>query len=242
MRSVVLLLCTLAADASFLSKAAAGSGQNALLIEALRSGGCGQPCERVLQSAVDAIANKSAGTVRLLVRLRCTSQCDADPSCALLCRMCGSMSSSSSVRRFSRSSACVPCVPALCTPRADLLQVTLLPRSWSTAARPLAVRFSAFSRGPVSVLRAVPCMCSGADLAAVAVHGEHRDASAVANTCDSVWRWPLSVCLCGRARVRCQVHARPRGDAASISECACLLPCMRCAFPGLLAFCLQVST
>ena len=69
MRSVVLLLCALTADAGFLSKGAADSGKDAVLIEALRAGGCGQPCERVLQSAVDTIANKSAGTVHCHARL-----------------------------------------------------------------------------------------------------------------------------------------------------------------------------
>ena len=184
----------------------------------------------------------------LPARCACSCVCGAFPSVmqirlALYCAGCvGQCLPAARCVASAALPRCASCVPALCIPCADLLQVTLLPRSWSTAARPLAVRFSAFSRGPVSVLRAVLCMCSGANLAAVAVHGEQRDASAVANKCDSVWRCPLSACLCVRACVRCQVHARPRGDAASISECAFLLPCMRCAFPGLLAFCLQVST
>ena len=71
MRAAVLLLCALAADAGFLSQDGAGRRKDAVLIEALRAGGCGQPCERVLQSAVAAIANKSAGTVHFPSRLPC---------------------------------------------------------------------------------------------------------------------------------------------------------------------------
>lgn len=67
----MLLLCALAADAGFLSQDGAGRRKDAVLIEALRTGGCGQPCERVLQSAVAAIANKSAGTVHFPSRLPC---------------------------------------------------------------------------------------------------------------------------------------------------------------------------
>lgn len=126
MRAVIVLLCTLACDVraeGFLSPGSASSTEisHAALLDALGAGGCGEPCARVLHSAVAAISNKSAGTVRLVLHVAlATRGVYIHGSCVrVLCdlarffRMCG--------RVFSRSS--VPtCVPRLaCLFTADLL-------------------------------------------------------------------------------------------------------------------------
>ena len=93
MRAVLVLLCAFVSDVraeGFLSRGGATSGtqpDHAALLEALSGGGCGQPCARVLQSAVDAISNKSAGTV---LRFACSGSSRrfitaAVWVCALLC-------------------------------------------------------------------------------------------------------------------------------------------------------------
>ena len=140
MRVGVLLLCTLVADAratGFLSPGALDSAREPALLEALKAGGCGQPCARVLQSALDAIANKSAGTVHAFCgRCCCVALCMSRFFSVFLCRMSGGTSSSSSVLQ---SLALLPdpgCVTALGRARGVLLQVTSLPRSWKKVARP----------------------------------------------------------------------------------------------------------
>lgn len=193
MRVVVFLLCALAADASasrFLSQEPAGSAKDAVLLEALRAGGCGKPCARVLQSAVDAISNKSAGTVHsccaFVVVLPSLMRIHA---CVVPCCAGRVGEHLPAARCFS-----APCV-ARCRlrgflwSRADcyLPQVTWLPRNWNKVARlpshsgSVAITVHLHAACVCASVRAclvVPSVChsshAGASLAAVAAHGERQ--------------------------------------------------------------------